>query len=730
MIYENNPQLRKWLEKDFPKKALMASFDFDQVEYDKHLVDVARRPDTERRDAAAFRCLTSDKPPEKIAQGFSDVIAEFGAAAERHRGIHAFDVDERKRYNKQAWVRFGITTLLLLVLILLFAAKGHAQNVNPALVVAVCGVAPAPYPAAGNRAPETVDVNGNLCAGVSVSATIATAGLAVGVTAGISTSGIVGTPVFAAASTSAPTYVGGTYNPLSADLTGAIRVNGTFSAAANQTVDVNLIKGTPELTPGKIGVLAIAGADTAGSATSAYPVGFGGRDGTGTRRDVLTSATGAVVIDSAGTAVPISAASLPLPALAATSTKQSDGSQKTQLVDSGGNVVTVTGNKLDVNATVSAAANQTVDINLIKGTPELTPGKVGVLAIAGADTSGSTSSAYPVLVSALSGSNAQSLVMSTSGSGLKVDGSGYTQPVSGTVTVTDGAGALNVIVDSGTISLTNGQVVTAQLTTANLAVNLTQVDGTAGKAVLTTWATAAPTVTVTDGAGALNVIVDSGTVSLTNGQVVTAQFTTTNVAVNIAQLGASVISSAVTAGIMPVAGTVTAGTNDTKALPIQGVSGGVAVVENLNQIAGVAVTTGSGTSASTLRVVMATPDPCAAGFTPVGLPATVSIATSTTVITGTTGQHVYICGINLGPMGTATNIALVSGTGTLCATSIAGLAGGTTAANGWNFAANGGINQGYAHEYVYRTSATGQNICLILSAANQVPGSIKYVVAP
>lgn len=41
---------------------------------------------------------------------------------------------------------------------------------------------------------------------------------------------------------------------------------------------------------------------------------------------------------ASGTPVPISAASLPLPALAATSTKQSDGTQKSQVVDGSGNV--------------------------------------------------------------------------------------------------------------------------------------------------------------------------------------------------------------------------------------------------------------------------------------------------------------------------------------------------------------------------------------------------------
>jgi hypothetical protein len=46
---------------------------------------------------------------------------------------------------------------------------------------------------------------------------------------------------------------------------------------------------------------------------------------------------------------PISAATLPLPSAASTSTKQSDGSQKTQVVDGAGNVIGATTNALDIN---------------------------------------------------------------------------------------------------------------------------------------------------------------------------------------------------------------------------------------------------------------------------------------------------------------------------------------------------------------------------------------------
>jgi len=53
--------------------------------------------------------------------------------------------------------------------------------------------------------------------------------------------------------------------------------------------------------------------------------------------------------------VPISAASLPLPTLAATSTKQSDGTQKTQIVDGSGNVAgtTTTGANIGLNTQVA-----------------------------------------------------------------------------------------------------------------------------------------------------------------------------------------------------------------------------------------------------------------------------------------------------------------------------------------------------------------------------------------
>lgn len=104
----------------------------------------------------------------------------------------------------------------------------------------------------------------------------------------------------------------------------------------------------------------------------------------------------------------------------------------------------------------------------------------------------------------------------------------------------------------------------------------------------------------------------------------------------------------------------------------------------------------------------------------------VSITTGTQLITGTAAQNVYICSIDL-VVGAADNVALVEGTGTVCATGIAGMAGGTTAATGWNFAANGGLTKGDGFHAQYKTATQADNVCLLVSGAAQVSGSLTWV---
>jgi hypothetical protein len=106
----------------------------------------------------------------------------------------------------------------------------------------------------------------------------------------------------------------------------------------------------------------------------------------------------------------------------------------------------------------------------------------------------------------------------------------------------------------------------------------------------------------------------------------------------------------------------------------------------------------------------------------------ISLTANTQLISGTSAKKIYICSIHL-IAAASTNVAIVEGTGTVCATGIAGVGGmgGSTAATGWNFAANGGIvlgNGGYA---IGAEGTNADNLCLLVSAANQISGGLSYV---
>lgn len=104
----------------------------------------------------------------------------------------------------------------------------------------------------------------------------------------------------------------------------------------------------------------------------------------------------------------------------ATDTIQTNGSQKSQLVDAGGEAATVTSGKLDVNAAIDTT-----------GLATSTKQDTGNTSLTSIDTK---------LTGPISVTGALTIPNPTT--------------VAGTVTVTDGAGALNVIVDSGAIAST------------------------------------------------------------------------------------------------------------------------------------------------------------------------------------------------------------------------------------------------------------------------------------
>jgi hypothetical protein len=330
---------------------------------------------------------------------------------------------------------------------------------------------------------------------------------------------------------------------------------------------------------------------------------------------------------------------------------------------------------------------------------------------------------------------------------LRVDGSGVTNPISGTVTanagtgtftVGDGAGALNVIVDSGTTAVTQatasslnaevqgdaasgaaksgnpvqiggvfnttqptvttGQAVEAQSTARGAQIVATGVDAfTVGGTV--TANAGSGTFVVGDGAGALNVIVDSGTTTVT-------QATPTN-------LNAAVV------------GTGTAGAPAGNILTVQGVASMTkllvtpdSVALPANQSVNLAQRGGSAIVA----------DPC---MREARIPISISQTSGTQIITGTASERIFICSLHI-VTATAQNIALVSGTVTVCATSTSGVSGfgGATAATGWNFSANGGIQMGSSEWSYGKTDTDGDNVCLFQSGSGQVSGGLTYVSAP
>lgn len=162
-----------------------------------------------------------------------------------------------------------------------------------------------------------------------------------------------------------------------------------------------------------------------------------------------------------------------------------------------------------------------------------------------------------------------------------------------------------------------------------------------------------------------------------------------------------------------------------------GTSPGAVLVPGVNAFVTNTNANGQATMANSSPVVLssnqAVADPCTWALKSY---APISVTGSAQIVTGTSAKKTYICSYHL-VTATAQNIALVEGTGTVCATNIYGLSGGTTAATGWNFAANSGIARGDGNATVVYGSAdanaTAANICLLLSGSGQTSGTIAYV---
>lgn len=111
-------------------------------------------------------------------------------------------------------------------------------------------------------------------------------------------------------------------------------------------------------------------------------------------------------------------------------------------------------------------------------------------------------------------------------------------------------------------------------------------------------------------------------------------------------------------------------------------------------------------------------------------PISITTATTTRIVTPSASNKTYICSMFL-TSAAADNIGIVEGTGGTCGTGTAGVIGGTTAANGPNFAANSGVLlQAGGKVSIAQTAGTNVDLCLITSAATPLAGGINYVQAP
>lgn len=124
------------------------------------------------------------------------------------------------------------------------------------------------------------------------------------------------------------------------------------------------------------------------------------------------------------------------------------------------------------------------------------------------------------------------------------------------------------------------------------------------------------------------------------------------------------------------------------------------------------------------QVVLTDPAPMfCSNFTPINI----STATTTKIISLTSGKNTYICSFHLFSAGTQ-NAAWISGTKVTneCDTSTAGLTGGTTAASGYNFTAQTGIATSGGNVPIIATATTGKDVCIITSAAVQLSGVVNW----
>jgi len=397
---------------------------------------------------------------------------------------------------------------------------------------------------------------------------------------------------------------------------------------------------------------------------------------------------------------PVSAVSLPLPALAATSTKQSDGTQKTQIVDGAGNVIASTSNNLNVQcANCSGSGVSTADGasfaagsslfagagGIFQNTPTNNPvadGKQGLFQMTAnrAQHVNLRSAAGVELGVAAAPVQVSLANTAANGTALLVTGTGGTFPVTGSFWPYSlgqqlAASSVPVILPAATI---------ATLTPPAAITNFSLETGGNLAGILTT----------------LGAVSASPTAN-------TVQDRLKTVGANTVALGVGTETTCPASGATTLIGCIRA-VATLAAAPLPGqVSFGVNI--------GAAQLLDSNSKTALL-------DPCEYGAH-VWTRIDVATAASSVLVPGTSSKKTYICSIGLMAAGT-TNLGIVEGSGTTCGTSPLGLIGGNTAAKGLNLTAQAGVAFGNGAKAIAASTVNANDICLINGSAIQVSGYI------
>ena len=313
-----------------------------------------------------------------------------------------------------------------------------------------------------------------------------------------------------------------------------------------------------------------------------------------------------------------------------------------------------------------------------------------------------------------------------------------TQTVSGTVAATE-SGAWNITNVSGTVSLPTGAATSAKQpalgTAGSAASDVITVQGAASmtKLLVTPDSIALPahqstnvdqlngtttdTNSGTKSAGTLRVVLATDQPQLTNKLLVTPDSVAlpANQSVNVSQIN----------GVTPLMGAGNGGTgslrvnvaSDQVAIPASQSGSWTVQPGNTPNTTAWLVKLNDGTNSEII-------DPCLSQtkvYTPI------SQTANTQLIAGTSAKKLYVCHFDI-VTATAQNISLMAGTGTTCGSTPHTVIGGSTAATGWNFAANGGIAIGTGESSIAQTGTNADNICLLQSGSGQISGILVTAV--